>query len=294
MEILQRRKLCREFLNKYSENFYPELVSKIFEIGLLTLKNSFNKLNFSLEELDNIIIDLSSSTESPLYKKIPQSNRNNKVTTQKKNGFPTEEEIFGKHDEEFSRPHKKIINNYQKTLKNPNFVTQNSEIYPNWWWNNKEEKNSDSEENHQKKYYENDFVYENYGENEDGNYYVTENNMNNDGCFKKDYSLKKLTKSNTGKQKLNVICNKNSKSQVKNKNKKQQNINIRNKGKMSKINKTVKNCNNFTMIEDKKYYDKNNNQKNLIYGYQKTSDYSKIPTHKYTYVDGKIIRIDNN
>ena len=36
----------------------------------------------------------------------------------------------------------KLNNN---TLKNPNFSTQNSAIYPNWWWNNKEEEDEDEE-----------------------------------------------------------------------------------------------------------------------------------------------------
>ena len=59
MEILCRRKICKEFLFKYTEEKYPELISKVFEIGLLTLKHSFNKLLFSMEELDAIIKDLS-------------------------------------------------------------------------------------------------------------------------------------------------------------------------------------------------------------------------------------------
>ena len=59
MEILCRRKICKEFLFKYTEEKYPELISKVFEIGLLILKKSFNKLLFSMEELDSIIDDLS-------------------------------------------------------------------------------------------------------------------------------------------------------------------------------------------------------------------------------------------
>ena len=59
MELLQRRKFCREFLNGYNEKLHPQIISRVFEIGLLTLKNTFNKLLFSKEELDEIIKSLS-------------------------------------------------------------------------------------------------------------------------------------------------------------------------------------------------------------------------------------------
>ena len=55
MELLQRRKLCREFLNGYNEKLHPQIISKVFEIGLLILKKNFNKILFSKEELDEII-----------------------------------------------------------------------------------------------------------------------------------------------------------------------------------------------------------------------------------------------
>ena len=55
MELLQRRKFCREFLNGYNEKLHPQIISKVFEIGLLILKKRFNKLLFSKEELDDII-----------------------------------------------------------------------------------------------------------------------------------------------------------------------------------------------------------------------------------------------
>ena len=47
------------------------------------------------------------------------------------------------------------------------------------------------------------------------------------------------------------------------------------------------------MIEDKRQYNKNIIRKNSVYGCQNISDHPKIQTHKYTYVDGKIVRIDN-
>ena len=59
MELLQRRKFCREFLNGYNEKLHPQIISRVFEIGLLTLKKYFNKLLFSKEELDEIIKSLS-------------------------------------------------------------------------------------------------------------------------------------------------------------------------------------------------------------------------------------------
>ena len=51
MELLQRRKFCREFLNGYNEKLHPQIISKVFEIGLLTLKKNYNKLLFMSVEL---------------------------------------------------------------------------------------------------------------------------------------------------------------------------------------------------------------------------------------------------
>ena len=58
MDFFIRRNICKDFLDKYNEKIYPELLSRIIEIGILTLKLSFNKLAFTQKELDDIIYSL--------------------------------------------------------------------------------------------------------------------------------------------------------------------------------------------------------------------------------------------
>jgi hypothetical protein len=55
IELLYRRKVVREFLNKYSTNLWNGIIPLVFEIGILNLQTSFNTLNFSKEELTNIL-----------------------------------------------------------------------------------------------------------------------------------------------------------------------------------------------------------------------------------------------
>jgi len=132
MELLQRRKLCREFLNGYNEKLHPQIISRVFEIGLLTLKKNFNKLLFSKEELDEIIKSLSGKEYVEI---VPEQPRNKlEKLIYKDNNIPLSKEELERN---------KIIKNKQmhrNYLENPNFSTQNNEIYPFWWWNNKEEK----------------------------------------------------------------------------------------------------------------------------------------------------------
>ena len=46
MEFIIRKDICKEFLDKYNKDIYPELLSRIIEIGILTLKLGFKKLTF--------------------------------------------------------------------------------------------------------------------------------------------------------------------------------------------------------------------------------------------------------
>ena len=285
MEKLQRRKFCREFLDKYSENLYPELISKVFEIGLLTLKNSFNKLLFSLEELDNIINDLTEIKDTLPYqtlKKLPTTIRDKgaplPLPFPKKYSVPTDQEIFGPNQEiDYLPPSKKIIKNYDNTLQNPNFITQNRKIYPNWWWNNKEEHNPDSEdENCPKQYYE----YNNLNENNVNEvYYAPEENE------RKNYPLKKLTLGNKPKYVKKNYYGKNSKSVRGNKN---NYVNVRNKNKV----KSGNGGNNYTVVEDQ-YYKTDNNINIPPYAFQKFEEYPNVPRYRYVYVNGKILKVED-
>lgn len=56
--LLNHRRAIREFLNTYTEALLPHVVPRIFEIAVLSLKKDFGKINFELEELDEIIYEL--------------------------------------------------------------------------------------------------------------------------------------------------------------------------------------------------------------------------------------------
>lgn len=325
MEILQRRKFCREFLNGYNEKLHPQIISKVFEIGLLTLKSKYNKLLFSPEELDEIIMDLSGKKYVEIVPLPPQNHikkipvPNNKIPLQSKEDiyFHTE----GNDSELYTT---KIVKNqklYEKTLKNPNFSTQNSAIYPNWWWNNKEEEdeeekpknninivynedNLDDENNNNIEYYNQSEI------NEDFNY----QNQNKENESSKNYTIKKLTMNSSNsnrnnrygnfdeniyneKPKRNNIpfslknnsfkSNKLTKKNIPNKNQKREikprvnSLKISNRNNLSNIN-----SNNVVESYNKKFKITNN-----ISQGKKNPKISKIPKYKYTYVNGRVLRI---
>lgn len=164
MDFFIRRDICKEFLDKYNENIYPDLLSKIIEIGILTLKLSFNKLAFTPNELDDIIYSLNeqSKIEKNFYKlkhlkKL--TNKKFKNENQKKekkeqgNNLRYNNTIFLKdkiyydkihinntnfYDINYLVPKNKSYRNkqlYQKRLEVPLFSTLNKNIYPFWWWN---------------------------------------------------------------------------------------------------------------------------------------------------------------
>ena len=294
MELLQRRKFCREFLNGYNEKLHPQIISRVFEIGLLTLKRNFNKLLFSKEELDEIIKSLSGKEYvdiiplSPRKKLQKLENKTIEDTCNLNKGNCT----YNKEEEE----KKKIIKNQQmhkNFLQYPNFTTQNKEIYPFWWWNNKEEDIKDNKNKINMTYDENIYNNNEYYDNE--NYYNNENNnnineeeniiqekrneeMNNNI---KNISMKKLQNQNQNKnqkqkENKNIIHN-----YIKNDNfhnKKIQNI----KSKGNKSNNNIQNQ-KFKKVSIKS---KNKNQ---------NIKQSK-PKCKYFYNNGRIIKIkeDNN
>jgi hypothetical protein len=114
MDLIYRRKSCREFLKVYSEELYKDLIPDVFEIGVLNLVNSFNKTLFTKSELKTIIEDLKNKD----YFQI-----NDIKTIQKLNTN---------------------LNNNKTEIKNSN-NNNNNNVYPNWWWDNKEEEDFDTE-----------------------------------------------------------------------------------------------------------------------------------------------------
>ena len=225
MELLQRRKFCREFLNGYNEKLHPQIISKVFEIGLLILKKRFKKLLFSKEELDDIIKNLNGKDYVEIVP-LPPLKKIQKLPIPSRMGSLKQEEGYYVNTEKNNHDllkakllrNRQILNN---TLENPKFTTQNSAIYPNWWWNNKEEDEIENPKNNiniiysDKSNYNNDNFNYNYGyeKNEDNGDYIQINEgrdnkdinkqeMENDEIKNKNYTIKKLTM-NSGKEKNN-------------------------------------------------------------------------------------------
>jgi len=300
MELLQRRKFCREFLNGYNEKLHPQIVSRVFEIGLLTLKNTFNKLLFSKEELDEIIKSLSGKeyveiVPLPPRKKLEKL-QNKDVDEKNKSNYnnctQTKEEI----------ERNKTIKNqimHRHYLQKPNFSTQNNEIYPFWWWNNEEEdinevnKNpinnnvnltSDEINYNNNEYYNDNSIEENKLNNiEDPNQEIQNEEMGNKI---KDYSMKKLNSNTLFQQrKENPIKVQNLKKKMNdNKNIKEEN---KQRVKSSRITQRNDNINN-------KKIKKINNNKKIQNQNRKNLNLQKIPKCKYLYNNGRIVKIKEN
>ena len=166
MEFVLKKETCRNFLDNYHEEIYPILLPKIIEIGILTLKLSFDKVLFSPDELNEIIDSLNKqyilqkrlSSKKTSLKKLKnkyltlendfsQNERNLNRTTLNKLNNKTETNYLKTfdssnfYDTNYFVPQTKSFRNeqlYNKRLENPMFNTLNKKIYPFWWWNQSE------------------------------------------------------------------------------------------------------------------------------------------------------------
>ena len=149
MEFILKKKTCRDFLNNYHKEIHPILLPKIIEIGILTLKLSFNKDLFSPDELNDIIISLKQQYNLQKGKKsfTNLKNKNFKNLTEE-NSINNNKDIFYNtietsnfYDSNYIIPETKSFRNkqlYNNRLENPMFNTLNRNVYPNWWWNQME------------------------------------------------------------------------------------------------------------------------------------------------------------
>ena len=146
MEFILKKKTCRDFLNNYHKEIHPILLPKIIEIGILTLKLSFNKDLFSPDELNDIIISLKqqynlqkgkksfTNLKNKNFKKLIEENSINN----NKDIFYNTIETSNFYDSNYIIPETKSFRNkqlYNNRLENPMFNTLNRNVYPNWWWN---------------------------------------------------------------------------------------------------------------------------------------------------------------
>ena len=152
MDFILKKKTCKDFLNNYHKDIHPILLPKILEIGILTLKLSFNKVLFSPDELNDIIISLrqqynlqkqKSNTINQRNKKL--KNLTNNYLSNARNSLLEEEKKYinfiekqNFYDSNYIIPETRSFRNkqlYNNRLENPMFNTLNKNVYPNWWWN---------------------------------------------------------------------------------------------------------------------------------------------------------------
>lgn len=94
-ELLKRRPI-KEFLKKYSTKIWSEVMTDLFEIGVLNLKNSFNKLHFTKEEFKSILYDLRDIDKKNTQ--VPSSTSNsNRKDNQNHNQHHQQQQITGNH-----------------------------------------------------------------------------------------------------------------------------------------------------------------------------------------------------
>ena len=146
MEFILKKKTCRDFLNNYHKEIHPILLPKIIEIGILTLKLSFNKDLFSPDELNDIIISLKQQYNLQKGKKSFTNLKNkNFKNLIEENSINNNKDIFYNtietsnfYDSNYIIPETRSFRNkqlYNNRLENPMFNTLNRNVYPNWWWN---------------------------------------------------------------------------------------------------------------------------------------------------------------
>ena len=127
IEWLYRRKVCRDFLKVYSEELYKDVIPDVFEIGVLSLLNSFNKAIYTKKELNEIILDLKNKEyiRNPQYRTIQKLNTQNSIN------------LYEDEDRKFRRYYN-------------NFSSQEDNVYPNWWWSLKDDEKENYERNYRK------------------------------------------------------------------------------------------------------------------------------------------------
>ena len=289
MELLQRRKFCREFLNGYNEKLHPQIISRVFEIGLLTLKNTFNKLLFSIEELDEIIKSLGGKdyvdvVPLPPRKKLEKLNMRENNSELKKE--EDEKKIFLKNQQM-----------HKHYLENPNFATQNNKIYPFWWWNNKEEDFDEMKKdaiNNNINFTDQEIIYDN---NEFFNNYDYEENNNNKFNKKDNQRQIVLSEEEYGKllkEREMKKLNKNQLIPKKEENKtKNQNLNNNKIGNKQRVKSSRINPRNNNSFNNQRYKKLDNYKINKVQN-RKNLGLQKIPKFKYLYNNGRIVKMKEN
>ena len=117
-ELLSRPNV-QQFLNKYPSSRWKELITDLFEIGILNLRNSYYRDEFSHKELHAIIYDLEHPSAGP--SPVP-----NTPYRQSSNQYPSQKVYNQYQNTHFSYPRSQSIN---KKYINDNILNYNYDNY---------------------------------------------------------------------------------------------------------------------------------------------------------------------
>ena len=143
-ELLSRPNI-QEFLNKYPSNCWKELLADLFEIGVLNLRNSYHRDEFSKKEFRALIYDLQHPSYEPENR--PSNYYNNYQSNQKNlnyNGYPNytpnyyqtpaenlSNYSFNNYDFERRRNRLNKLKQHASTSQMDAFYSEKNVVYPN-------------------------------------------------------------------------------------------------------------------------------------------------------------------
>ena len=133
-ELLSRPNI-QEFLNKYPSNCWKELLADLFEIGVLNLRNSYHRDEFSKKEFRALIYDLQHPSYEPEnrpsnYYNNYQSNQRNLNYNHYPNYTPNYYH-FNNYDFERRRNRLNKLKQHASTSQMDAFYSEKNVVYPN-------------------------------------------------------------------------------------------------------------------------------------------------------------------
>ena len=143
-ELLSRPNI-QEFLNKYPSNCWKELLADLFEIGVLNLRNSYHRDEFSKKEFRALIYDLQHPSYEPdnrpsnYYNNYQSNQRNlnyNRCPNYTPNYYQTPSEnlsnySFNNYDFERRRNRLNKLKRHASTSQMDAFYSEKNVVYPN-------------------------------------------------------------------------------------------------------------------------------------------------------------------
>ena len=143
-ELLSRPNI-QEFLNKYPSNCWKELLADLFEIGVLNLRNSYHRDEFSKKEFRALIYDLQHPSYEPenrpsnYYNNYQSNQRNlnyNHYPNYTPNYYQTPSEnlsnySFNNYDFERRRNRLNKLKQHASTSQMDAFYSEKNVVYPN-------------------------------------------------------------------------------------------------------------------------------------------------------------------